>query len=110
MDTGRFLGAWLLEQPEHGAAAADHGVLLLTDDGWCSMQVDGAVACAGRFGLDGDRFLVDPVVALDRADVGQTRSWQWRFDGDLLVLEAGDGTTHRWHRAGTDVVTSLGPE
>lgn len=105
----RLIGVWLLERAAHGDAAHPHGVLLLTPDGWFSMQIGSTVACAGHFGIDGDRFLLDPVVALAERDAGRVQEWRSSFDGDVLVLTAGDEQL-RWHREHADIVTGLGAE
>jgi hypothetical protein len=93
-------GVWLLEGGD--------GVLLLNAEGWYSMQVAGGPASAGHFGVDGERFLLDPVVASTAADAGHVQVWSWSFEGDTLVLD-GD-TTQRWQREGGEVVTGLGTE
>lgn len=105
----RLVGTWLLE-PGEGDSGHDQGVLLLTPDGWCSMQIDGTIAWAGRFGIDADRFLVDIVVSTAGDADGGPDEWRWYFNGDLLVLDDLAGCQHHWHRSGTDVVASLGPE
>jgi len=107
--TGHLAGVWLLEHTKGGDAVRPNGVLLLTAEGWCAMQVGDGIACAGRYGIDGSRFLLDPVVALAGRDVGRVQPWDWSFDGDVLVLASPD-TTLRWHREGVDVVTGLGSE
>jgi hypothetical protein len=94
-------GVWLLEGGE--------GVLLLLADGWYAVQVAGGPASAGHYGVDGDRFLLDPVVASDPADIGRVRTLGWSFEGDALVLRDGD-TTRRWQRETSEVVTGLGAE
>jgi hypothetical protein len=98
----RFEGVWLLERAE--------GVLLLNAQGWYSMQVDGERATAGHYGIAGDQLLLDPVVAQPASAAGQVERWDWSFDGDVLVLSAPDGTTYRWHREGSEVVTGLGTD
>lgn len=94
-------GAWLLE---HG-----HGVLLLTVDGWFSMQVADGEASAGRYGIEGDRFLLDPVISATSGEAGHVQEWRSSFDGDVLVL-AGPGGALRWHREAGEVVTGLGTD
>lgn len=105
----RFVGVWLLERTESGDVVHPHGVLFLTPDGWFSMQTGGGRACAGHFGIDGERFMLDPVVALSPDEVGQVQSWHWSFDGDVLVLASADARL-RWHRESADVVTGLGTD
>jgi hypothetical protein len=96
-----LVGVWLL--------AGGDGVLLLTAEGWYSSQVGGGPASAGHYGVDGDRFLLDPIVASDAAETGHVQAWQWSFDGDALVLRRG-ATTQRWQRETAEVVTGLGAE
>jgi len=97
----RLTGVWLLDGGE--------GVLLLTTDGWYSMQVAGGTASAGHFGVDGDRFLMEPMVAAPPAAAGHLEERRWTLDGDVLVIDGADGA-HRWHRESTEVVTGLGSD
>ena len=99
MAADRFAGVWLLGPGE--------GVMMLTADGWYSVVTEGG-ASAGHYGVDGDRFLLDPVVPADRA--GHVERCTWSFDTDVLVLAADDGATQRWHRDAGEVVTGLGVE
>jgi hypothetical protein len=98
---GDLAGVWLLEGGE--------GVLLLTVEGWYSVQVGGGSASAGHYGVDGERFLLDPIVASAAGDAGQVQSWRWSFDGDALVLRRAD-ESQRWQRETAEVVTGLGVE
>ncbi len=104
-----LVGVWLLERADGLELAHPLGLLVVTADGWCSIQVASHIASAGHYGVDGDRFLVDPVVALVPDDAGRIQQWRWSFEGDVLVL-ASPTVRLQWHRADSEVVTGLGAE
>jgi hypothetical protein len=103
-------GTWRLAEWA-GESDGVHGLLILTDDGWFSINVanaDGPVAVeAGSYDVEGDAAVMTSEVALNVNTVGMRRPRHWRVQGDILELQWDDAAT-RWHRARDEVVDSMG--